>query len=196
MFWTSRALQHVCVCVETFALPHVVQWKCFPIKLYSEIPCLVGCTEFWIPLFVDSTMISKFNVTSFLGLRRIVTSETLAWIWKLLCDSPHNVRNKYKFLLFSVEENFCITLTSWRILYNHVLSHAKSEELFENSFYWLLKIRGSAVDIVTDYGLDDRGVGVRVPVGWRIFSSPRRPDRLWGPHRLLSNGWQELFPWG
>jgi hypothetical protein len=34
------------------------------------------------------------------------------------------------------------------------------------------------VDIATSYGLDDRGVGVRVPVGSRIFSSPNRPDRL------------------
>jgi hypothetical protein len=41
--------------------------------------------------------------------------------------------------------------------------------------------RDSVVGIATDYGLDDRGVGVRVPVGSRIFSSPPRPDRLWGP---------------
>jgi uncharacterized membrane protein YdcZ (DUF606 family) len=32
--------------------------------------------------------------------------------------------------------------------------------------------------IVTSYGLDDRGVGVRVPVGSRIFTSPNRPDWL------------------
>jgi hypothetical protein len=32
------------------------------------------------------------------------------------------------------------------------------------------------VGIATGYGLDDRGVGVRVPVGSRIFSSPRRPE--------------------
>jgi hypothetical protein len=32
--------------------------------------------------------------------------------------------------------------------------------------------------IATSYGLDNRGVGVRVPVGSRIFSSPNRPDRL------------------
>jgi hypothetical protein len=37
----------------------------------------------------------------------------------------------------------------------------------------------------TGYGLDDRGFGVQVPVGSRIFSSPRRPDRLWGPPNLL-----------
>jgi hypothetical protein len=41
------------------------------------------------------------------------------------------------------------------------------------------------VGIVTGYGLDDRGVGVRFPVGSRIFSSPRRPDRLWGSPNLL-----------
>jgi hypothetical protein len=38
--------------------------------------------------------------------------------------------------------------------------------------------RNSVVGIVTGYGLDDQGVGVRIPVGSRIFSSPRRPDRL------------------
>jgi hypothetical protein len=37
--------------------------------------------------------------------------------------------------------------------------------------------RDSVVGITTGYGLDDRGVGVRVPVGLRIFFSPRRPDR-------------------
>jgi hypothetical protein len=38
---------------------------------------------------------------------------------------------------------------------------------------------------VTGYGLDDRGVGVRVPVWSRILSSPRRPDRLWGTGTTL-----------
>jgi hypothetical protein len=39
----------------------------------------------------------------------------------------------------------------------------------------------SVVGTATGYGLNDSGVGVRVPVGSRNFSSPRRPDRLWGP---------------
>jgi hypothetical protein len=39
----------------------------------------------------------------------------------------------------------------------------------------------------TGYRLDDWGVGVRVPVGSRIFS-PHRPDQVWGPPNLLSNG--------
>jgi hypothetical protein len=28
------------------------------------------------------------------------------------------------------------------------------------------------------------------------LSSPRRPDRLWGPFNLLSNGYQGLLPRG
>jgi hypothetical protein len=48
--------------------------------------------------------------------------------------------------------------------------------------------RVSVVGLETGYGMDDLGVGDRVPVGSRIFSSSRRPDRLWGPLNLLSNG--------
>jgi hypothetical protein len=53
---------------------------------------------------------------------------------------------------------------------------------------------GSSVGIASGYELDDRGVGVRVPVGSGIFSSPRRPDRLWGSPNLLCNGYRWLFP--
>jgi hypothetical protein len=47
--------------------------------------------------------------------------------------------------------------------------------------------RDSSVGIATGYGLDDRGVEVRVPVGSRIFSSPRVPPNL------LSNACRRLF---
>jgi hypothetical protein len=51
----------------------------------------------------------------------------------------------------------------------------------------LLGLPIAPVGIVTSYGLDGREVGVRVPVGSCFFSSPRRPDRLWGlPNRLSS----------
>jgi hypothetical protein len=44
----------------------------------------------------------------------------------------------------------------------------------------MLYVLHSVVGIATGYWLDDGGIGVRVPVGSRIFSSPNRPDRLWG----------------
>jgi hypothetical protein len=56
--------------------------------------------------------------------------------------------------------------------------------------------RDSVVGIATGYELDDRGVGIRVPVGYKIFTSPCRPDRLWGSPNLLSNKYWGLFPWG
>jgi hypothetical protein len=56
--------------------------------------------------------------------------------------------------------------------------------------------RDSVADITTGYFLDDGGVGVRVPIGLRIFSSQRRPDRIKGPSNLLSNGSWGLFPPG
>jgi hypothetical protein len=53
-----------------------------------------------------------------------------------------------------------------------------------------------AVGTATGYRLDDKGVGVRVPVGARLFPSPCRLDRLWGPPSLLYNGYRGFFPPG
>jgi hypothetical protein len=60
----------------------------------------------------------------------------------------------------------------------------------------LRRSRDSVVGIATGYGLDDRDVGVWVPLWSRIFSSPRRPDRLWGSPNLLYNEYQGPSPPG
>jgi hypothetical protein len=51
----------------------------------------------------------------------------------------------------------------------------------------ILVSRVSSVGIATGYGLDDQGVGLRVPMEAKIFTSPCRPDLLWDPPSLLSN---------
>jgi hypothetical protein len=48
-----------------------------------------------------------------------------------------------------------------------------------NAVLWMLLSWDSAVGIATSYGLDIKWIGVPVPVGARIFSSPSRPDWLW-----------------
>jgi hypothetical protein len=45
----------------------------------------------------------------------------------------------------------------------------------------------SVVSIATGYGLDDRESELRILVRPRIFTSPCRPDWVWGPPSLLSN---------
>jgi hypothetical protein len=56
----------------------------------------------------------------------------------------------------------------------------------------------SSVGIALGYGLDDQGSRVRFPAGAGIFLyiTSLRLEQLWGPPILLSNGYQELFPWG
>jgi hypothetical protein len=56
--------------------------------------------------------------------------------------------------------------------------------------------RVSSGSIVSDYGLDDRAIGVRSPAGAEDFSSSLCPDRLWGPPSLLYNGYRGSFPRG
>jgi hypothetical protein len=76
------------------------------------------------------------------------------------------------------------------IRYLHKMDH--TENLLKDNFTDRPRVAGrwdGLVGIATTYKLDMRGIGVRVPVGSRVFSSPHPPD-------LLSNGYQRLFPWG
>jgi hypothetical protein len=57
----------------------------------------------------------------------------------------------------------------------------------------MLMSRGSAVGIETGCRLDDRGVGVQVPVGSRIFTYQYRADRLCGPPTFPSDEYWGLF---
>jgi hypothetical protein len=50
--------------------------------------------------------------------------------------------------------------------------------------------RDSSVGIALGYRLDDRDSSVRFPAGAGKFLFTTRPERLWGPPSLLSNGYQ------
>jgi hypothetical protein len=78
----------------------------------------------------------------------------------------------------------------WRTFINYFISIR-----FNIISFLSIGSRDSVVGIATGYGLDDQEVGVRVPVGSRVFSSPHRPHRLWGPPSILSNGYRG-FSWG
>jgi hypothetical protein len=82
--------------------------------------------------------------------------------------------------------------TIWFIKYALITTWVK-QDYIRTTTPWI-RSRYSIVGIATGYGKDDGGVGVRVPVGSRIFSPPRCPDWLWGPPNLLLNGYWGLFP--
>jgi hypothetical protein len=60
--------------------------------------------------------------------------------------------------------------------------------------------RDSAIGIADGYGMDGLGVGFRVPVGAKFFSSSSPPDEFFGPPNYiiyvgaLTNFWLLLFP--
>jgi hypothetical protein len=57
--------------------------------------------------------------------------------------------------------------------------------------------RNSVVGIATGYGLDDQGVGIRVQVGLRIFSSPQIAQNDSGVHQTsYLTGTGGSFPGG
>jgi hypothetical protein len=86
--------------------------------------------------------------------------------------------------------------TGIKVTHTNTQKRSYAKILRNHSNTYLCRSRDSAVGTATDYGLDDREVGVRIPVGPRIFTFPCRLDRLWGPPLLLYNGYRGRLPGG
>jgi hypothetical protein len=73
-----------------------------------------------------------------------------------------------------------LRLAGPRRRYSNLPPHGKSQSFTNPQFFFVryfvdVKSGDSAVGIATAYGLDDRGIGVRVSVGSRIFTTPSTP---------------------
>jgi hypothetical protein len=109
--------------------------------------------------------------------------DTQFWVLLLLGDSSELLSTEMK-----TQFRKCTLLQGAEIS----ASNGEIRNLVSFNVFMAFKRAG----IVTDYGLNGRGAGVRVPVGARIFFSQLRPHQFWGPPSLLSNEYREaLSPW-
>jgi hypothetical protein len=131
------------------------------------------------PHFLDNRFIDGGKVVS-LTLRPSFTpkNHTVAYLVEALCYKPEGrgFKSRWGHWIFF----------NWPNPSSRTMALGSTQPLTEmNTRNIIISIitkrrRDSTVGIATCYCLDNRGVGVQVPIKSRIFFFPRRPDRLWG----------------
>jgi hypothetical protein len=111
-----------------------------------------------------------------------------------LCESTGIRRRLRNFVLndFPQESNSCFpdrNPVSWLFPWRYTLTEC-TQHLYEQPLW-------SRNNSVAQRWSTGWMIGGSSPGrGWEFFSSPPRPEPLWGPSSLLSHGYQGLFPWG
>jgi hypothetical protein len=113
----------------------------------------------------------------------------LDWM-EFYCEVPIMVVYLHSRSCMNIIKNYSVLICSNFHIYKCLFCLlCKYNTCIFDTIFVLIESRDGGVGIEIGYGLDDPdGVRVRVLAGARIFSSPRRPDRFWGPPILLFNG--------
>jgi hypothetical protein len=157
-------------------------------------------------IYLTLKMISTcFTNTDFMLWRRLTVDidSVLGWLDRADAGKTASVSEIHAPSFFShcffSKQTYRYTLRTNSVLMTKAVCTSETSEHCPHPHGALIATcrgRGGVVGIAIGYGLDDREVGVRVLVGPRIFSFPRRPDLLWGPPNLLSNWYHGIFPEG
>jgi hypothetical protein len=135
---------------------------------------------------------NKINFTGS-AANKYGNTELYITIRSIRCSNAHYVISPTKQATSSnpgepMHSSFPYYVTVWK-----VRSSLCNWAYYEKPYLLCGKRRDSPVGIVTGYGLDDRGIAVRVSVRSSMSTSSYCRDRLWGQASLLSN---EYFPRG
>jgi hypothetical protein len=141
------------------------------------------------PYFQSNTSTAGREFPSFSRTRKLIIIFSRVWH----CFSILGKMNSVYTLNPALSRSILILFPHLGVGFLNGLFHSEFAAEF---IYALLMSRDNIVGKATSYGLDDRGVGVRVPVGSVIFFSPCHPGRLWGPPNRLPSGYRGLFPRG
>jgi hypothetical protein len=134
----------------------------------------------------DTALFHRWRKEHQLACYRDETKHVLSQFKEVHIDVISYRKKKFTILFQSWINLFRVT--SFSLIYLNILQLV----CMKASYQRIRGSRGSAVGIATGYGLDDRGVGVRVPVRSRTFTSSSSA-RLWGPPNILSNGYRGPF---
>jgi hypothetical protein len=103
---------------------------------------------------------------------------------------PTGTRNSDPYVVQPVASrytDYTIVINNWHVVYLYKVLCRRKRNTIENTTH------GTTIRFLKFSTLYKRSpysdwLGVRVPVGSRMFCSPRRPDQIWDLPSLLSNG--------